>query len=343
MKFRSSLVLAAFLMTFAVLASAQSFPPTFPSYLGKNGANPFENAQNISFQRSPSIATDPSNTYLGLYMAYGSTCSCDNYLYVNWSSDGVNWSAQHFATGIDTNFSPAIAFYNGYLWVAYVASDGSLYLGYSHDPPAGFDVQPVQVGLSGYAFYPTSSPTLAVYNGQLWIAAIGAYQGSDDINTFTTTNGTSFFWAEYCSGINDPSGYVPQGNSQVGMVAFNNLMYYAYQTTQQTVRVCSTNGTGGSQSYSSEAGYSSGSGVSATIYNGYLTLTFKDDNGDNHQIVEGTNDGANWTGEEVAFSMNGNNEITPSAAAFNIGGTNYYYMIFTGNSGNHRMWTAVGN
>ena len=325
--------IAALLVQFTSFALAQSFPPGLPA--------PVENSQGISFARSPSIATDPTGAYPGLYMGYGSSTSND-YLYIEKTTDGVTWGGVEFAT-LNQAYSPAIVFYNGYLWAAWVSDggggliSGALYVAATNSPSSGYwSISPHLVTQTGSPFYPTNSPTMAVYNGQLWITAIDS---SQSIVSFATTNGGSFTVSGGCTGLNDPSGYVPQPSAQVGTVAWNGLMYYGYQTTQQTVRVCSTNGSfPASWSYSSEGGYTTGSGVSATVFGSYLTFAFKDNTGSNHVIVEGTANGTYYDGEVYLFSMNGNNEITPGTAVYN----NDYYMVLTGNSGDHRMWTTYG-
>lgn len=334
------------LTAFATASHAQTFPPVFSAT--NPDPNPFENSQNYSFARGASIAVDPTGDYPYLYMAYGSTSSND-YLYIGYSTDGVTWSDTAFTT-LNTAYTPAIAFFDGYLWAAWISNgggglvNGALYIDYTNNPSSGtFDTSPIEVlNSEGGAFSPASSPTLAVFDNsgtpQLWIAAIDSF---DNIDT-ASINGPGdsvVFNVSACNGQSDPDGYVPQETAQVGMVAFNNLMYYAYQTSGHSVRICSTNGGVSNHTYSSEGGYSAGSGVSATVYGSYLAITFKDNTGGNHQIVEGTSNGTSWTGEDCSFSMNGGNEITPSAAKFD----NYYYMVFTGNSTNHRMWTAIGN
>jgi hypothetical protein len=274
-------------------------------------------------------------------MAYGSTAS-DDYLYVTWTSDGITWNGKAYTT-LNTSYSPAIAFYNGNLWVAWISdgknglTKGVLYVDYTNNPSAGFSASPIAV-LNSFdnPYIPSSSPTLAVYNNQLWIASVDS---DDNIITWGTTDGSSFVSASACQGnANDPSGNKPRLDAQVGMAVFNGRMYYAYQTNAQTVRVCATNGGVSDATYSSAGGTSTGGGVSATVYDGHLTFTFKDNTSGNHPVIVGTTDGVNYTGETAAFSMNGNNEITPGTAVYN----NHFYVVMTAPAANHKQWTAVG-
>jgi hypothetical protein len=281
-------------------------------------------------------------------MAYGSTTSNDR-LYVGWSSDGSSWSDANYSSSytINTAFSPAIAFFDGYLWIAFVSdgggglTSGALYLGYTNSPSSGFSATPVEV-LNDLSepFYPSSSPTLAAFNGstpKLWIAAVDSYSSIDTASIEAPGDSITFGVSACAGSANDPDSYEP-ATAQVGMAYFGSLMYYGYQTTDNTVRVCSTDG-GSTATYSNEAGYYTSSGVSATVFGDYLTFAFKDDTGSNHVYVEGTSDGSSWSGSSYTFSMNGNNQITPAIAPFGSD----LYMIFTANSSNHHMWYTHAN
>jgi hypothetical protein len=325
---RTFFVAAIVSVSGSLFANAQSFPPALIS--------PIQTSQNYSFDQSPSVVTDPSGVNPYLYMAYGSTTSND-YLYVGTSVDGLNWT-DHAQTTLKKGFSPAMTFYNGTAWVAYVSDgqggliNGALYLISVPNLGVSGHTSAYLVTSNGSPMYPTNSPTAAVFNGQLWINMIDSY---GNVLTFATTNGYSFSTVGGC-GSADPAGYFAQPSAAVGMVAFNNQMYYAYQTTSgNLVRVCSVDGSG-NITYSTPSVYPAGSGISATVYAGYLTLSYKDNTGGNHVIVEGTTDGVNYNGEDYAFSMNGSNQINPSAAPYN----NALYMVITGNSSNHHQWTT---
>jgi hypothetical protein len=136
-------------------------------------------------------------------MAYGSTVSND-YIYISNSTDGVNWTNVPIST-LKRGFSPAIAFLNGNLWVAFVSDggagliNGALYLGYTNNPASGlWTVYPQLVTLTGSAIYPTNSPTLAVFNGQIWVNET-SQSGSNYFNdTFATSNGSTFTGTTGC-------------------------------------------------------------------------------------------------------------------------------------------------
>jgi hypothetical protein len=326
MKFRSSFGLIVLLLTFSVSAWSQSFPPALGS--------PTQYST-WSFDRSPSLATDPTGTYPYLYMAFGSNWR-DDYIYINYSQDGTNWNSAALGT-LKRGHSPSIAFYKGHLYVAFVSDggggliDGALYLAYTDNPSVnGWSQSPQLVTMVGDPIYPTNSPTLAVFNGQLWVNWVDKYQS---VITMGTTDGISFTTVGGC-GINDPDNYWPQSDAAVGMTAWNGRMYYAYQTSSSHIlRVCSVGTSGNDYSYSSPNVNNVGSGVSALVYGNYLTFSYKNYSS-NNQVVAGTSDGTNYTQEQYTFSMNASNQDNPATAVYK--GT--FYMVFTGNSSNQRMW-----
>lgn len=333
-----NIALTALLTTSVISARAQSFP--LPLY------GPVENGDGILVARSPSIATDPTGTYPGLYLAVGGTGN--DYLYVEWSSNGITgWSGKAYET-LNTAYSPSVAFYNGYLWVAYISDGqdggtaGGLMVGYTNDPSAGFTGSFLVSNLGGINPWAASSPTLAVYNGQLWVAAVDSY---GDIETSaisgTPPNLEITLDIPDCGGYtNDPGGYRPEPVAAIGMAEYNGLMFYAYQTTQQSVRVCSTNGTNSSAQYYTISGVATASSVSATVYGDALTLAFKDDTSNNSVIVIGSTDPTDppaWAGEDYSFSMNGGSERGPSGAEFN----NNYYLAFSKGSSDEMYITCT--
>lgn len=332
-RFRNCLAQMALITAFAAPALAQSFPPA----LTTNYRNSI-----ISFDRSPSVATDPTGTHTGLWMAYGSTVSND-YIYISNSTDGVNWTNVPIST-LKRGFSPAIAFLNGNLWVAFVSDggagliNGALYLGYTNNPASGlWTVYPQLVTLTGSAIYPTNSPTLAVFNGQIWVNET-SQSGSNYFNdTFATSNGTTYTGATGCP---RQDSYAIDPNASIAMIEWQNLMYFAYRTNSSAgniLRVCTTDGAinNPTMTFLSPGVNPAGSGVSAVIYGNYLTFAYKNLNS-NNQVIVGTPNGGSYTQDEYATSMNGSSEITPAVAVY--GST--YYMLYTAPATDHHLWTS---
>lgn len=328
--------MTALLIVSVTSAKAQTFP--LSSY------GPVETTQGIAIARSPSLATDPTHQYPDLYLAVGGTGN--DYLYIEWTSDGLTWSGKALGT-LNTAYSPSIAFYDGYLWIAYISDGndgnpaGALSVAYTNDPSFGYTGSPLLISdTGGTTVWANNSPTLAVFNGKLWVAALDS---SGNILTAAISgappNTTVNYGVNDCVGYgNDPGGYQPEPGAAIGMNEFNNLMFLAYQTTQHTVRVCYTDGAYNSDTYYSVSGVATGGGVSATTYGDALTLAFKDNSSGNHVIVIGSTNPTNapaWSGEDYSFSMNGSNEINPSGAEFN----NNYYLLFSGGS-SRLLYTA---
>ena len=214
-------------------------------------------------------------------------------------------------------------------------------VGWTNDPSVGFTGYPLLISdPGGYTVWAKSSPTLAVYNGQLWVAAVDSYGVIETSALSGAPPSTEItYGVQDCGGYaNDPGGYQPEPVAAVGMAEYNNLMFYAYQTTQQNVRVCYTNGTVDSAVYYTVSGVATASGVSATVYGDALTLAFKDDTSNNSVIVIGSTnptDPPAWAGEDYSFSMNGDSERGPSGAEFE----NNYYLAFSKGSSDE-LYTA---
>lgn len=336
---RNCFVSIALLLIFAVSTHAQTFPPSL--------GTPYRNSV-ISFDRSPSLATDPTQSFTGFYMAYGSNWS-DDYIYISTSYDGVNWTNAHFGT-LERGYSPTISFYGGKLWVAFVSdgknglTKGVLYLAGISDPASGVwstPPHPVTWSGTGYSLiYPTNSPTLAVVNNQLWVTAITRNSSTSVLYSdfeYSTTDGITFNDAPGCINIDQAESL--ESDASVAMIEWNSKVYFAYQTdssTNHALHVCTTNPTyPWNRTYATPSVNASGSGVSAVVYGNYLAFAYKNLNS-NNQVIAGTNDGVTFEQEEYASSMNGSNQISPSIAVFN----NQFYMLSTAPATDHHMWTS---
>lgn len=235
------LALMALLLICAVGAKAQ-LDPLY--YLIQPGTH----YMNQQFGTSPSMAVFNGE----IYIAYQANDGSHNTM-ITTSSDGVNFSTPvrysflqtHSATG------PVIITWNGKLWLAYTGVDGYVYLGSSSNGinfygSTGGVPTPV-IDPAGQPQPANSQPTLAVFNGLLWISVVSNGPGSSIlIETNTTANGSTFTGANYCE--TGPDGENPRTGAAIGMAVFDNLLYFAFQYMPPGMGespylvVCSTDG-----------------------------------------------------------------------------------------------------
>jgi len=201
---------------------------------GQNWTGPFQVAVGSSTWYSPSIATDPSGMYLYLAYMSGTTKTpivCTAYV-ANWSTTCVN------ETSLNTiNYNPVLTSWNGLLYIGYPASSGSCLSFYTYS--GGFTIwnpwAPTEC-----AEQTNASPSLAVYNGNLFIASRANNNGKDFIATTVTNNGNGI-WGVYedqlSFGMGGPGNLLPVTISQSGSPAppylvnfytYQNRLYYTY-------------------------------------------------------------------------------------------------------------------
>jgi hypothetical protein len=294
---------------------------------------------NQQFGTSPSMAVFNNE----IYIAYQANDGSHNTM-ITTSSDGVNFSTPvrysylqtHSATG------PVITNWNGLLWLAYTGVDGYVYLASSSNGidffgSTGGAPTPV-IDPAGEQQPANSQPTLAVYNGLLWITAEWNGPGSQTyMETNTTQNGSTFTGANYC--YLGPDGEMPQTGAAIGMAVYNNLLYFAFQSQGNwghNLVVCSSNGaTNGPVTNNVYSNLQVGSGLSATAYNGSLYLAYKDRSGNNDLTIAESTDGVTFESNVyTGIQINGNQQLNPSTTVFN----SLFYLTHVSNDSGHRMY-----
>jgi hypothetical protein len=297
-------------------------------------------AQPGTLYMSQEFGTSPSMTVFNgeIYIAYQANDGSHNTM-ITTSSDGVNFSTPVRYTNILTNSAtgPVIIAWNGQLWLSYTGENGYVYLMSSPDG-LNFSAPTPVIDSAGEQEPANSQPTLAVYNGLLWITVVWNGSGSSTfMETNTTANGSTFSGASYCD--LGPDGEMPQTGAAVGMAVYNNLLYFAFQSQgdwSHYLVVCSTNGvTIGPITNNVYSNLQVGSGISATTYNGSLYLAYKVLSGDNDlTIVESTNGVTLESNVYTGIQINCNQELNPSTTVFN----DLYYLTHASNDSGHRMY-----
>jgi hypothetical protein len=322
---------------FAIAAKCQITLP------GLNQPGSVETGSNYEFATSPSMAVLNGE----MYIAYGSNDG-NNYLRIIGSTDGVNWSTPQTGPTIQLapGTAPSIASWNGYIWLAYIPvqplDSSALFLLYFTDPLTEYYPEAASlVTETGSPYYPNSSPTLAVFGSELWIASVDNYSGTATrVESFSTTDGTTFLGEGFCG--DDPSGDMPQVGAAVGMATFDHQLWFGYQTQGgaggHTLRICSTTAVNGSTpTYYSPSTPQVGGGVNAVASNGGYVAFAYEEYGSHDLGLTATQTGASFTtGSYSGIEINGNQEINPSATIFD----NLFYLAYTPNNSGHDMyWT----
>jgi hypothetical protein len=159
------------------------------------------------------------------------------------SSDGINWKS-NLNINQASGFAPSLAFFKGRLYVAFIANDsGQNVLICSTDDGLNWgDGTTVGKNLnihqaSGFA------PSLAVFNGRLYVAFIANDSGQNvlicstqDGKTWGTENSTGGTTPGTNTDIHQASGFAPS------LAVFNGRLYVAFiaNDSGQNVLICST-------------------------------------------------------------------------------------------------------
>jgi len=300
-------------------------------------AQPGNEATAITFGTSPSLTVFGSTPTL--YIAYKSNSNND--LMLTSSTDGSNFSTPTtFSSAVmDSGTSPAIDSENGTLIIAFVHS-GYVWTMTSANGTTFSGPYEAAYYLNSYTeayIKANSSPSLAYFNGESWLAVVQNGSGSSTSVASYEANGPGGVYNStnnYCGGY---SGEMPQTGAAVGLATFNNYLWYGYQTQGgqggHNLLVCSTNGTSSSYSTTSTE---IGGGVSATAYSGYLYFSYKAYSSHNLELTE-VNSSGFLTSNAPGYSdieINGNQEINPSAAVLN----SVFYLAYTENNSGHHMF-----
>ena len=331
----SKLAVASLVVVASLEARAQGDP------LYNLNQSPYSDpSSSFEFATSPSLASFNSTLYIAFTSNDGT-----NTVNVTSTTNGTTFTGPtSLSVGAQSGTAPAIAVFNNQLWLAYVGTNGDLYTAYSSNGTSFSAPILAQYEVSNDQLEPivaNSSPTLAVYNSQLWIGVVQYTSGSKtSVDSFIYQTNGYFKETTICG--TSPDGALPQVGAAVGMAVFNNLLYYAYQSQGgeggHTLYFCSTNGSSSSY-YRPQSGGSYiqvGGGVSAAVWGGSLYFNYKAYNSHNLTITEVAADDSSTTNDYSTLEINGNQEINPSAGVL---GTTYYVAFTQNNSGHHLTMT----
>jgi hypothetical protein len=197
-----------------------------PSSDGLNWSSLSTDPVNQKSSSPPSLCQQPFNNKL--WMAFRGDTSNDVYVC---SFDGKSWSDAN-TIGQTTKAAPALAVFQGKLWVAFIAqnSSGDILLCSSSD---GKNWSP-NMAVPGQSS--AMGPSLAVFNGQLWLAFI-AQNGSNDILVYYSANPST----DPKSWVSSPLGQQSFASPSLSVVG--NTLWVAFTgNTSSDLRVCSLNG-----------------------------------------------------------------------------------------------------
>jgi len=325
------LAVVAMLAFIAVQSKAQGSPLTGLSQPGNGYSN--------------QAGTGPSATVFNgkIYFAFIANDSSDT-LWITTSTDGSTFTypgANYLGIVMQAHTAPSITTWNNELWIAYTGTSGQIYLISSPDGTT-FTSPTAVLYETGSPFIANSQPTIAVFNGSLWITAVVNGSGTTTyLESVNTSNGTSFLTNDDC-GISAPDGAEPQTGAGVGLTVYGgSQLAYAFQAQgdwNHELVVCTTTGTA-SGTYYEPAGFEVGSGVSALTYQGDLVLAYKELHNGNDLIISASN-GTDFndflTNTYSGIQTNGNQEISPGAFLFG----DYYYLAYTQNNSGHHLYVT---
>lgn len=303
---------------------------------GSAQGNPLNSLGTPTKYGNQQFGTSPSMTVFNgyIYIAYMSNGG-DDTLYITNSSNNYA-SATHFTNiKMRSATAPAIATYNGYLWLAWVnGSTNIVNLAYSTNGTTFSS--PVEVLYGSDYVTATSQPSLASFNGSLWIAAVGPNSDSSTSVLYveSTTNGSSFQTGEQCY-VEDYTDPTVSG-AGIGMAEFNSELYLAYRRQSNTVGMCIITTAGGSSIYTTSL-TDDDAGIAAATYNGALYLAYKNTSNNNLIMAETTNGITFSTYQYTNMQINGDQNIAPSTTVLG----DYFYLAQTANNSAHYMYLAV--
>lgn len=294
------------------------------------------NAQSISWATPERDTTTPiggesgavglgaANFNDALYVAYTGTASVDSkgdsYIYTAYNTDGgVNYGNKHQITvsggqtvAGDTN--PALAAYNGKLYVAYVDGYGGAYFASSLD---GSDWGS-RVYSCGGSFSIDASPTLAVFDGYLWmglrdhntLAMVICRIASD--NTVTTTEYSSIT-------LNFNPSLAVFDSKLYAAIESNNTSHTLYVYTSTDGATFSLLSPGPSSDQTSRA-------PTLAVHNNILYLGFRENDSSDKLLYRYSTDGVNFATAISAGTQVGGDPLFLQVS--NLPGSSYNGELF---------------
>ena len=271
---------------------------------------------------APSLAGFDNGVNTQLYCAYVADNNTPGgpgtgTVLVSSTADGVNWTGDtlresdggptigYTNIGQLSATAPSLAVFNGQLYCAFVADDGTgTVLVCSTADGVNW------TGNTKIGQLSATAPSLAVFNGQLYCAFV-ADDGTGTVLVCSTADGVN--WT---------------GNTKIGQLSatapslapFNGQLYCAFVADDGTgtVLVCST-ADGVNWTGNTKIGQLSATAPSLAPFNGQLYCAFVADNGTGTVLVCSTADGVNWTGNTNVTAGNpfgGTSATAPSLAVF---------------------------
>ncbi len=219
----------------------------------------------------------------------------------NWFS---SWSAQVQAPSGSTSTSPALAAFDGKLYVAWKGKDTDqrLFVSSSAD---GVNWSAQVQAPSGST---STSPALAAFDGKLYVA----WKGKDtDQRLFVSSSADGVNWSAQ---VQAPSGST---STSPALAAFDGKLYVAWKgkdTDQRLFVSSSADGVNWSAQVQAPSGSTSTSPALAA-FNGKLYAAWKGANTDQSLYLSASADGVNWSAQVQAPS--GSTSTSPALAAFN--------------------------
>jgi len=247
-----------------------------------------------------------------------------NQILVDSSPDGQTWTGSRFINQWSP-FTPALAFFNGSLYIAFITDDV--------DSATGVPSNRIFVCSTsdGVSWTPATfinqrskcAPALAVWGNTLYIAFIG----NDPSNRILTCSctGQSALGQSIWSGSNDTGQTSPQSPALV-QNGDNLQMIFVSNDSRNAILVCDLSSTGNSGS-ASDTGQSTKFAPAATVFNNDLYIAFVADSPTNALLLAAPQI---WVG---SIPINQSSSAAPALADFN--NINGEYSLFVAFAANH--------
>ncbi len=220
---------------------------------------------------------------------------------------------------------PALASFNGSLYLAFQANDSSHSLWITSSTSGA--------SFPGAANYPNikigGAPGMAAFNNQLFLA----FQANDASHELWVTSATAQ------AGFSTPTSYpsILMGGAPA-MAVFNNKIYIAFQANDpgHTLHVTSSSDGGSWPAASQVANVAIGSDPAMAVFNGKLYIAFRANDPSNNVWIASSSDGVNFTSQLIAGQSMGGS----SSPALAVSNCVLYYIYGANDVQNEMLVTA---
>ncbi len=289
-------------------------------------------------------------------------------MFTSWSDYGSNSNVQgnvnsSLGSSAAMYAPPALAVFNGWLYMVYTGTSGQLYIQRTKD---GYNWQPAQSLGSNFQakYYEEGGPSLAVFDGSLYLSFTNYSNTDVEIAQFTRND-----FASNGLGIDIGTPYQASGNtaySNPTLVVYDDQLYDFFQAANSTSSILYITSSEPSNSSSwsspSSATYSGGnqttcSTIGATVIpgttnNGAGTLLIAYEGGTtgkpSNNIYVSTFDGSSWSN-----TSNSNGQTAPTQSGPSLVTVGDAVYMFTQGNGNNTInikatydgqnWNAIQN